>query len=98
MWYPGFEHEGKSVFFILKNCKDHRYGGAGIALFPEVLKGELREIRSTIEAYSRNETLGGFEEASACGIRLQGNAKWWDYKFRVTTDVGTAIYTLDRWD
>ena len=98
MWYPGFEHEGKSVFFILKNCKDHRYGGAGIALVPEVLKGELREIRSTIEAYSRNETLGGFEEASACGIRLQGNAKWWDYKFRVTTDVGTAIYTLDRWD
>ena len=98
MWYPGFEHEGKSVFFILKNCKDHRYGGSGIALFPEVLKGELREIRSTIEAYSRKEVLGGFEEASACGIRLQGNAKWWDYHFRVTTDVGTTIYTLDRWD
>lgn len=98
MWYPGFEHEGKSVFFILKDCKDYRHSGAGIALFPEVLKGELREIRSTIEAYSRKETLGDFDEASACGIRLQGNAKWWDYRFRVTTDVGTTIYKLDRWD
>lgn len=98
LWHRGFEHEGKSVFFILKGCKDNRYKSAGIGLFPEILKGELREVRSTIEAYSRNETLGGFDEASACGIRLQGNAKWWDYRFRVTTDVGTTIYKLDRWD
>lgn len=98
LWRPGFEHEGKSVFFILKDCKDHRYEVSGIALFPEVLKSELREVRSTIEAYSRKAVLGGYDEASACGIRLQGNAKWWDYQFRVTTDVGTTVYKLDRWD
>lgn len=98
MWQPGFDHQGKSVFFILKDCKDHRYRASGIALFPEVLKSELREVRSTIEAYSRKSVFEGYDEASACGIRCQGSAKWWDYTFRVTTDLGVTEYKLDRWD
>ena len=70
---------------------------SGIALFPEVLKRELREVRATIEAYSRSEKLGGADEASACGIRLQKGSSW-KARFRVTTDIGTTIYRLERWD
>lgn len=97
MWVDGFERKSKSVFFILKGAKDTQYQGSGIALFPETLKAELREIRSTIEAYSKRSVLGGYDEASACGIRLQGGSKW-NARFRVTTDVGTTCYILDRWD
>ena len=97
MWADGHEHNGKSVFFILKGAKDTGYRTSGNALFPETLKAELREIRSTIEAYSRKAVLGGYDEASACGIRLQGSSKW-NARFRVTTDVGTTVYVLDRWD
>lgn len=97
MWVEGHEHNDKSVFFILKGAKDTGYRNSGNALFPETLKAELRELRSTIEAYSRKAVLGGYDEASACGIRLQGSSKW-NARFRVTTDIGTTVYVLDRWD
>lgn len=99
MWQPGYEHQGQSVTFILDGCRDGNYKNCGVALFPEVLKGELREIRSTIESYSRHGVLEGYEEASACGIRLQasgGNLA--GLRFRVTTDLGATEYTIDRWD
>lgn len=96
MWRTGYDHHGKSVFFILKNCKDQNNRAS--SLFPEHLKGELREVRSTIEAYSKSHPLAGFDEASACGIRLQGGSQFWDCTLRVTTDVGVSIYNLDRWD
>ena len=98
LWQEGYENYGKSVFFILKGCRDTNYKNCGIALFPESLKSELREIRSTIEAFSRNGTLEGYDESTACGIRLQAGNKFWDYKFRVTTDLGVTEYKLDRWD
>lgn len=95
MWREGYEHNGKAVFFILKGAKDN--GNVGLALFPEIMKAELREIRSTIEAYSRTMKLDGYDEASACGIRLQGGSQW-NARFKVTTDVGMTTYVLDRWD
>lgn len=96
LWQPGFEYHGKGVLFILKGCKDMRYKHSGLGLFPEVLKSELREIRSTIEAYSRAGMLEGYEEASACGVRLAGKNQ--KLTLRVTTDLGTTEYTIDRWD
>jgi len=97
MWYSDFSYQGKSVFFLLEGAKDSEYKNAGNALFPEMLKSELREIRSTIEAYSQDATLENYEEASACGIKLEYGQNW-DAMFRVTTNVGTATYKLDRWD
>lgn len=97
MWYGDFSHHGKSVFFILEGAKDKEYKNSGSALFPENLKSELREIRSTIETYSKSSTILGYEESSACGIRLEYGSSC-DIKIRVKTNVGTAIYKLDRWD
>lgn len=97
MWYGEYSHQSKSVFFILEGAKDSGYKGTGNALFPENLKSELREIRSTIEAYSKSATVEDYDNASACGIKLEyGNS--WDALFRVTTNAGTATYRLDRWD
>ena len=96
MWQPGYEHDGEGVLFILKGCKDN-YNSSS-ALFPEHMRGELREVRSTIEAYSKQHKLSGYDEASACGLLLQSKNDSWYCKLRVTTDVGVSIYNLDRWD
>lgn len=96
LWKPGYGHYGKSVFFILDGCKDTRHETS--SLFPELLRSELREIRSTIEAYSQSHPLSGYEDASACGYKLQDNGILLYCKLRVTTDVGVSVYELDRWD
>lgn len=97
MWQPGYEHQGSGVFFILKGCKDLRNKSS--ALFPETMRGELREVRKTIEAYSNMTPLSGDWEADACGLRYQsGDNDNWQCNLRVTTDLGTSLYKLDRWD
>jgi hypothetical protein len=97
MWQDGFDHQSKSVFFLLDGAKDTRYKTSGNAIFPETLKVELREIRSTIEAYSQSAEIYGYEAASACGVRLQYGSTW-DVRVRVASEAGVATYKLDRWD
>lgn len=97
LWQPGFDRHGNGVFFLLKGCKDTQNSASG--LFPETLKGELREVRATIEAYSNQNKLAGYNEASACGLCMQERSRvTWDCKLKVTTDVGVRYYKLDRWD
>ena len=96
LWQPGYEHLGKGVFFILKGCRDTE--NIASALFPEVLRSELREVRSTIEAYSNQTPLSGESEADACGLCYQAQSSNWQCSLRVTTDVGVSLYNLDRWD
>lgn len=93
MWQEGFDHQGKGVVFILDGAKDSRTT-QGNALFPETLKSELREVRSTIEAYSRQAEILGYGDASACGLAFGGNGH---VVLKVTTDMGIATYDLDRW-
>lgn len=97
LWTPGNEHHGRGVFFILKGCRDKR--AAGLCLFPEILRGDLREVRATIEAYSKDGEMEGADEATACGVMLSANSHHLNLgKFRVTTDLGVHEYVLDRWD
>lgn len=97
MWTVNENYGGEGVFFILKGCKDINES-ASLALFPEVIRRDLREVRSTIEAYSQMHKLAGKDEASACGILLKDSASEWNCRLRVTTDVGVSEYILDRWD
>lgn len=96
LWQPGFERQGHGVFFILKSCKDTQNKSLG--LFPEILRGELREVRATIESYSRSNKLSGYEEASACGRLLHSGQTWYNCELRITTELGVSTYKLDRWD
>lgn len=97
MWYDENLHQGKSVMFVLDGCKDTRNAGKGNALFPEILKSELREVRATIEAYSRKASLAGYESSSACGLIFSGN-KSNSIDVRVTTELGKITYIIDRWE
>lgn len=98
MWNGGFEHQDAGVLFVLDGAKDTRYKNSGSAIFPENLKRELHEVRSTIEAYSAKHALTGYEEASACGIFLSNGQKT-SIRILVTDDLGVNTeYTIDRWD
>lgn len=94
MWYQENSHQGKSVIFLLDKARDSRYKSAGNGLFPEILKSELREVRSTIEAYSKQAEVLGYESASACGVRFPS-----EVRVRVVTTSGVrSTYKIDRWD
>jgi hypothetical protein len=95
MWQNGnaFERMGSGAMLILEGAKDTRNNS--MALFPEILKSELHQIRSTIEMFSKRGKLEGQEEASACGLFLQGDA---GTNIRVKTSLGTTEYRIDRWD
>ena len=99
LWQPGFEHHGQGVIFILEGAKDSNYQNCGNGLFPEILKSELREVRATIEAYSRKQSIGGYNEASACGLMIGPDGSFnTNPTFRVTTDEGITNYQIDRWE
>jgi len=97
MWYDANDHQGKGLVFILGGARDSNYNRSGNALFPEILKADLREVRSTIEAYSRSAKILGYEEASACGLRLQSDAPG-GIIVKVLTNLGAVVYNIDRWD
>ena len=99
MWHPTkkFEHLGAGVVFLLKDAKDlkHKQGGG---FFPSYLKSEYHEIRSTMEAFANQATIGERDASEACGISLTKGGTW-NQTFRVTTtDNMKIVYTLDRWD
>jgi hypothetical protein len=99
-WNPDLpgDHHGDGAYFTLQGARDSH--NLTSALFPEVLKTEFREIRSSIEAYSRSRVLGGAEEADACGLCFQKSNKSWPTATIRVTDRrgGRALYRLDRWD
>jgi hypothetical protein len=84
------------VIFLLEGAKD-LHERVPACLFPEILKSELREVRATIEAYSRSSSLEGASEASACG-RMLAEGQPWNATLRVYADGMTTEYRLDRWD
>lgn len=97
-WYGEMHsHHAPGLLFALEGCRDQGEPGAG--LFPELLRTELREVRATLEAYSKNARLTGAEEASACGlaVRQQHNTEEL-VRVRVITGGVTTTYTLDRWE
>lgn len=97
MWQDESKHRqhGAGIVLLLDGCRDTRNESA--ALFPELLRSDYHEIRSTIEAHSRSSKLAGSSKATACGLDLRKNGRW-DVTLRVTTDKSVATIMLDRWD
>ena len=95
-WFGGSSpNHSKGLVFVLEGARETR--NAGLALFPEILKGELHGVRSVIEAHSRSGKLEGMEEATACGLAT-GTSGWEAVRLRAVTADGTREYSLDRWD
>jgi hypothetical protein len=89
---------GPGAILILRGAVDLNDGGAG--LFPELLRSELHPVRATIEAFSQTAKIGGREEASACGIGLNGSGKgiFGHRLIRATTALSQQVYRIGRWD
>ncbi len=90
-------HHTHLRLFLLEGARDSGWERCGIALFPETIRSELNEVRSVIEAYSRQGQLEGSAESSACGITLVAGGRY-DERFRVTTRGVRQEYRIDRWD
>ena len=97
-WNEGYQgdHHGDTVVFYVKGAKESRV--AGLAIFPETLKSELREIRSTMEAFSRAGELEGVENATACGLGFSRARDNWGCHVEVLSDLGWTKYHIDRWE
>lgn len=89
-----FTHQGESVIFYLKGARDQSQ--ASLCLFPEILKSELHQVRSVIEAHSNSRQLEVVDNP-ACGIRIQKGQEF-GFTIVVTTAAGTAEYLIDRFD
>lgn len=100
MWNAGkignrYHPLGKNAMFVLDGARDTR--GDELALFPENLRGELHEVRATIEAFSKSRAIEEPESASACGLILTPD-KELDIHVRVHNSMGTADFIIDRWE
>lgn len=91
-----FTHHARQVFFSIAGCWDQNGDKHGLALFPEILRAELRGIRSVIEAHSRKGGVRDPQLGTANGLLFypKGPA----LNLRVTDAGGTATYSLDRWE
>lgn len=95
LWTKACFHLGQGVMMVLKGAQAKV--DPDLCLFPEVLKSDLHEVRSVIEAHSASQHPTGRDKPHAAGYVLMGN-KTWNAKLRVTTAGETMEYILDRWD
>ena len=97
MWGENpYKRSGEHTFFLLKDCKDMT-GGVGRGFFTEMLKGDLQEIRKTLEAYTASTPIEGEDEASACGVGYSKD-KEWNLIVKVTTGNIVKMIKIDRFD
>lgn len=92
---PSPQH-GEGFILMLSGAVDTR--DAGLALFPEHLREDLRAIRSTIEAFSGRGTISGREQASASGYDMRKGDKNIGVRLRVTVAGKSSEFVIDRWD
>lgn len=90
-----FERWAGVAFFALAGCRD--LGSKSRCVFPEVVRGELREVRSVVEAHSNAGKVLFPEQGDANGIAVQKNTNN-PLTVRVTTAGGREVYVIDRWD
>jgi len=96
-WSGKFSHQGDGVILVLKGAYDTKINN--LALFPETLRSELREIRSVIEAYSKDNKIEGADEGDANGIMINSGNSRTAHKVKVVSKSGiTTLYNIDRWD
>jgi hypothetical protein len=88
---------GRHMFFLLEGCKPSDEA-VGRGLYPEMLRSELREVRSTLEAYAADQKVQGLDDANACGLGFSDQADWNVHVRATLSDGVVANYVIDRWD
>ena len=91
-----FAHHGHSVYFALAGARDSQQRGVGHScLFPEILRHELHEVRSVIEAHSKGDSVTGVENGDANGYSWHSSGP--EVTLRVRSPDGVATCVIDRW-
>lgn len=85
------QHFKRWVGFAVKGCQDQYQGG--LALFPEILKNELRTIEKVIEKYSNAGKMEGAKEGNMNGLTFGPGSVPVQLKVN-----GNALYTLVMWE
>ncbi len=95
---PAAQHHGRKLFVIIEGCRDKIYERGG-GFFPSMLRGELREVRATLEAHATTAKIEAVD-VPTCGLMLQDDPKLtWDCELWVTDRHGVVSrYVLDRWE
>lgn len=91
-----FAHLPAGALFVLSGAADRHNSFVG--LFPELIRGDLHSVRSTIEAYSRSakrEQCPPGQQAAGLMITSAGTG---ELEVRVRTANGFASYIIDRWE
>ncbi|WP_395406245.1 hypothetical protein ACHMW6_06120 [Pseudoduganella sp. UC29_106] len=91
-----FKHHGDGIILLVDGARETRV--AGNALFPACLRAELREVRSTIESFSKRANMEGLKDGSAIGIDLRQGGEAFPVNVRVTSAGQIQSYKIDRWD
>lgn len=82
-------------FIFLKGAKDSE--NPGLCLFPETLNSKLREIRATIEAYSKSKPLEIPSGELAYCLHVDKDLK--AFTLRITTKTNLRVTVIiDRWN
>lgn len=88
-------HFGEGIVLMIANCVDRQNSNA--ALFPELMRGDLHAVRSTIEAFSKNNVIRRLGiEGYACGLAFSAN-RGQRIDVVVFTDTTEESVTIDRW-
>jgi hypothetical protein len=88
-------HEG--ALLVLAGAADAKVASYGSALFPELMRPELRPVRATINAYSIANALAVPAGALALGLVLRKGVPI-NAVLRVTVRGAAIDYGVDRWD
>ncbi len=85
------------ALFALKGAREQR--NAGSAIFPEMLKSELHEVRSTIEAHSEKTNIEYVSPQlhTVSGPGAQPGMKS-ELQIKVTSQLGVTQLVIDRWE
>lgn len=88
---------GRGAIFYLSGA--HHVGSTESCLFPQILKSDLHEVRSTIEAHSGRTRVSPISPPAACGIGMTASSV---HKVplivRAVTGTTEVEYHLDRWE
>lgn len=86
-------NQGVGGAFLLEGAYDR--SNPGMCLFPETLIPELREVRATIESFSRNTRVPAANKSNIAGKVFGGSST---LRIRVTTATTVGEIIIDRWE
>jgi hypothetical protein len=94
-WYMREGNYNEMILFALYGAQET---GKGVPFFPQMLRNELHEVRSVMEAYAKKEEVSGKAEGDANGIaliRTEGDKVGFELHLRVN---GKEVYRIERWE